>query len=215
MNKLTGVPVLTLSRRGFLMSVSLMSSSLLSPIIAVGQEIADDFTMSETEDGFVIDAPVDSSLAEVVFSERGFTVWSNGEPVISANHSLSTIQTDVDAAVAATGNHDATTASVPSGYVFLTQRRYGNITTWAVLVATLIAIGLSAGRAGAIASAVFAAIGAENPVYLEIRYYHNKTKELYYQVIRAYRNSNYTGQIYYSEYGPYSSTSPLVVEEDY
>lgn len=203
------IPRSALSRRGFLSAAFVASAAVLLPSPTYAEAEDNDVIVSPTDTGFMVYSSHDGSAAEVIYTESGFSILDEDGRKVDSGFRQN-IQLDSRPLPHGTG---AVIASVPSGYTYLSSMRYGNITTWAVLVATLVAIGVSAGKAGSVASAIFGAIGTNNPVYLELTVYYNKNSKLYYQVIRAYRNSNYTGQIYYSEYGPYSSTSPLSNEE--
>ena len=104
-------------------------------------------------------------------------------------------------------NGGAVVCSVPSGFKYMYTAQYGNIMPYIVCIATLVGLGIPSTRAQTIYNAIVScASGSIGEIYMSIDIY-NQGERGFWR-LHFYKNSNYTDQVYSTEYGPFYGSRP-------
>lgn len=185
----------TLTRYSFITAGFFCLSNILLPKKILASQVDDQTTsikLFKTDNGYNV---YDESTGDYVSTEIDndhLTVYLNGNIIISQF-----LYPEIKETISL--------FSIPSGFRYVGTIKYGNMAPFAVLYATLASLGLG-GYAGKAASAIISFVGSNGPAYLSIDQYIRGTQGFW--VCNFYKNSNYTGQFYKFEAGPFTSSRP-------
>lgn len=185
----------TLTRYSFITAGFFCLSNILLPKKILASQVDDQTTsikLFKTDNGYNVYDESTGDYASTEIDNDHLIVYLNGNIIISQF-----LYPEIEETISL--------FSIPSGFRYVGTIKYGNMTPFAVLYATLASLGLG-GYAGRAASAIISFVGSNAPAYLSIDQYIRGTQGFW--VCNFYKNSNYTGRFYNFEAGPFTSSRP-------